>query len=143
MVQKVGTAFKKTPTESQFFEKGTLTPLEFQLAGEQLISASPIWEWKTAVKSSLLRKDLSKDKQFLSATIYSNERLKDLVGDLSDMHEEGSPDDDGFVQLKSNFDAIQGMFIVYIHMRWVFEKRSRVIWIVLYVLLFVLLHVAI
>ena len=107
MVQKMGTAFKKTPTESQFFEKGTLTPLEFELAGDQLISASPIWEWKTAIKKSLISKDLTGEKQFLSATIYSNERLKDLVGDIGDLHAEAT-DEDGFVQLKSNFDAIEG-----------------------------------
>lgn len=107
MVQKVGTAFKKTPTESQFFEKGTLTPLEFELAGDQLISASPIWEWKTAVKKSLVCKDLSPEKQFLSATIYSNERLKDIVGDLGDL-EADNQDEDGFVQLKSGFEGIQG-----------------------------------
>jgi hypothetical protein len=107
MVQKVGKAFKKTPTESQFFEKGTLTPLEFELAGDQLISASPIWEWESAIKKSLISKELSEDKQFLSATIYSNERLKDLVGDITDLQSE-SVDDNGFVKLKSAFDGIQG-----------------------------------
>ena len=105
MVQKVGTAFKKTPTESQFLEKGTLTPLEFELAGDQLISASPIWEWQAAIKSSLSKKELSKEKQFLRATIYSNERLKDLIADEAEEEEE---DESGFVQLKTHFDNIEG-----------------------------------
>ena len=108
VVQKVGTAFKKTPTESQFQEKGTLTPLEFELAGNQLIAASPLWEWQGAIKSSLTNKALSEDKQFLSATIYSNERLKDLIG--ADFGEEDPDTDDGFVQLKTQFDGIQGKF---------------------------------
>lgn len=103
----MGTMFKKTPTESEFFEKGTLTPLEFELAGNQLISASPIWEWQTAVNKNLISKELTPEKQFLSATIYSNERLKDLIGEDSDMREEAA-DEDGFVQLKTAFDGIKG-----------------------------------
>jgi hypothetical protein len=108
MIQKMGKAFKKAPTESQFFEKGTLTPLEFELAGDQLISASPIWEWKAAIKKDLKSKELSEDKQFLSATIYSNERLKDLIGDITDLESE-EVDEHGFVQLKTAFDGIQGI----------------------------------
>lgn len=102
---------KKTPTESKFAEKGTLTPLEFELAGDQLISASPMWEWKPALRADLSHKDLAKDKQYLSATIYSNERLADLVGD-------GSREDEGilmemdFFALKTKFDNMEGKGLI-------------------------------
>ena len=112
VMQKVGTAFKKTPTESQFQEKGTLTPLEFELAGDQLIAASPIWEWKKAIKKSYTKKELSVDKQFLSATIYSNERLKDLI--IGDEGVEGEVDESGFIALKTRFDEIEGNLNIFI-----------------------------
>jgi ubiquitin-like-conjugating enzyme ATG3 len=33
------------PTESHFYERGTLTPSEFLVAGEQLVHRCPTWQW--------------------------------------------------------------------------------------------------
>ena len=47
---KIGNVYKSAytsvmpvNTDSQFLEKGTLTPLEFITAGDQLVKACPSW----------------------------------------------------------------------------------------------------
>lgn len=46
-----GVAEKVMPTlkDSQFKEKGKLTPDEFTLAGDNLIQACPTWRWEGGV----------------------------------------------------------------------------------------------
>jgi ubiquitin-like-conjugating enzyme ATG3 len=50
--------------ESQFFEKGVLTPEEFVLTGDQLVHSCGTWEWATG-KKDLKKTYLPEDKQFI------------------------------------------------------------------------------
>jgi len=45
---KTVTPIMGTLKESKFFEKGVLTPEEFLIAGENLTSKCPTWEWASA-----------------------------------------------------------------------------------------------
>lgn len=46
--RSVATTFMSLPTESHFLLKGTLTPEEFLLAGDQLVHRCPTWTWERA-----------------------------------------------------------------------------------------------
>lgn len=76
-----------TLTNSQFIERGVLTPDEFVRAGDHLISVCPSWKWETGDVNKL-RSYLPKDKQFLStssvpcyrrATALDNAELIDIL----------------------------------------------------------------
>ena len=50
--------------ESQFFEKGVLTPEEFILCGDQLVYSCGTWQWSSG-KKDLKKTYLPEDKQFI------------------------------------------------------------------------------
>lgn len=52
-------------TESQFYEKGMITPQEFEAAGDHLIRNCPSWKWESG-EPSKHRNYLKPNKQFLS-----------------------------------------------------------------------------
>lgn len=64
MYRSIAGAFKTLPTDSAFLEKGTLTPEEFLIAGEQLVHRCPTWAWSPSVQGHE-QKHLPPDKQFL------------------------------------------------------------------------------
>jgi ubiquitin-like-conjugating enzyme ATG3 len=51
-------------TESQFYEKGMLTPEEFVRAGDHMIRTCPSWSWESG-ESSKVRSHLPRNKQYL------------------------------------------------------------------------------
>lgn len=62
--RSIAGALKTLPTESSFLEKGTLTPEEFLIAGEQLVHRCPTWSWASSVPGNE-QKHFPPDKQFL------------------------------------------------------------------------------
>lgn len=87
---------KKTPTKSQFIEKGVLTPQEFIEAADKLIYVNPMWEWGKASSKKLINKDFPEEKQYLTAEIKSWRRMKDIV-------------DDDYIEIENIKDGWQGM----------------------------------
>lgn len=70
------------PNTSVFLVDGRLTPLEFSKAGEKLIFASKMWEWKGATKKGKQEATLDPNKQFLRGKTISKYRLKDEGGEI-------------------------------------------------------------
>lgn len=64
MYRNVAKKFKSVPTESAFLEKGTLTPQEFVVAGEQLVHRCPTWCWSTSTPGNE-QKHLPPENQYL------------------------------------------------------------------------------
>ena len=87
---------KKTPTKSQFIEKGVLTPQEFIEACDKLIYVNPMWEWGKASSKKLMNKDFPEEKQYITAEIKSWRRMKDIV-------------DDDYIEIENYKDGWQGM----------------------------------
>lgn len=87
---------KKTPTKSQFTEKGVLTPQEFIEASDKLIYVNPMWEWGKASSKKLMNKDFPEEKQYITAEIKSWRRMKDIV-------------DDDYIEIETFKDGWQGM----------------------------------
>jgi ubiquitin-like-conjugating enzyme ATG3 len=75
--------------ESAFFKEGVLTPDEFIIAGDQLISSQRTWKWRSGeVKKTFL----PPDKQFLILTIAScRQRVSGFQegGNIQEVEEEG------------------------------------------------------
>lgn len=70
--------FSSTPTESQFIQKGVLTPAEFVEAGDQLVFKFPTWQWQPAPQGNEVSY-LPKDKQYLiTKNVPCTARVKDL-----------------------------------------------------------------
>lgn len=70
--------FSATPTQSQFIEKGQLTPAEFIEAGDQLVFKFPTWQWQSSPEANVLTY-LPKDKQYLvTRNVPCPKRVKDL-----------------------------------------------------------------
>jgi hypothetical protein len=65
------TKFTPPPSESLFYEKGTLTPEEFVKACEHLIEVNPIWKWGQAKTPKGNIEYLPKEKQYIYADIIS------------------------------------------------------------------------
>jgi len=81
--------FSSTPTESQFIEKGVLTPKEFVEAGDQLVFKFPTWQWKPAPEGSEVSY-LPKEKQYLiTKNVPCTARVKDLDEAVSRNRTEG------------------------------------------------------
>eukprot|EP00397_Hematodinium_sp_SG-2012_P055844 GEMP01068465.1.p1 GENE.GEMP01068465.1~~GEMP01068465.1.p1 ORF type:complete len:306 (+),score=56.03 GEMP01068465.1:199-1116(+) len=81
--------FSSTPTESQFVEKGVLTPAEFVEAGDQLVFKFPTWQWQSAPDGSAVSY-LPKDKQYLvTRNVPCTARVKDLDEAVSRNRQEG------------------------------------------------------
>ena len=73
--------------ESQFNEKGVLTPDEFVIAGDLLVSRCPTWSWSNA-PSNVRVPYLPEDKQYLvTRNIPCFERVAFLVGQEVDEEE--------------------------------------------------------
>jgi len=70
--------FTAAPTESQFIEKGVLTPAEFVEAGDQLVFKFPTWQWQSSPDANSVPY-LPKDKQYLvTRNVPCPKRVKDL-----------------------------------------------------------------
>lgn len=80
--RNVVTNISSVPTESQFFEKGTLTPAEFEAAGDKLCFVSPSWTWKPAMDEAHTFKGLPTDKQYLVTRVVSSERIKEVFNQI-------------------------------------------------------------
>lgn len=57
-----------------------MTPKEFMLAGDQLVTTCPSWEWKPASNDKLSKSELDKSKQYLYSKVPCQKRVKDLFG---------------------------------------------------------------
>ena len=68
--------------QSKFYTEGKLTPSEFILAGDFLVSKCPTWKW-CAAKENLYNSALPKDKQYLLTTVKSNSRATDFINNNS------------------------------------------------------------
>lgn len=73
--------------ESQFIQKGVLTPEEFVRAGDQLVRICPTWQWQSC-EQGYIREYLPRDKQFLCIHgVPCAQRVVDVMGDSA----EGGP----------------------------------------------------
>jgi len=68
----------KPHSESKFYEKGVLTPEEFEAAGDKLCFVCPSWQWNTSANSKLNYPYLPEEKQYLSTKVVSAERIKEV-----------------------------------------------------------------
>lgn len=83
-------------TESAFLSKGMLTPEEFVIAGDALVSKCPTWSWESGSESKI-NKSFPEDKQFLVIRdVPCRIRAKDLMDDEKN-HIEEREDEDGWV----------------------------------------------
>jgi len=81
--------FTSTSTESQFVEKGVLTPEEFVEAGDQLVFKFPTWQWQSSPDANTVPY-LPKDKQYLiTRNVPCPKRVKDLDEAMGRNREEG------------------------------------------------------
>lgn len=76
--QDVVSGLKPTLKESKFYSDGMLTPEEYILAGDYLISKCPSWKW-CSCDDKFYNKALPKDKQYLKTTVASNKRAEDYL----------------------------------------------------------------
>ena len=63
------------PKSSVFLTDGRLTPLEFTEAGDRLILASKMWEWKSASDKGKKESTLDQNKQYLKGKTVSRYRI--------------------------------------------------------------------
>jgi len=84
--------------QSQFVEKGVLTPDEFVAAGDMLVLRCPTWQWQ-AGDPAKARPFLPKDKQFLLTKNVPCQRRACTLGSGADdeMQIGGEGDDEGWV----------------------------------------------
>nr|CAG4712694.1 unnamed protein product [Naegleria fowleri] len=83
--------FIDVPKESHFYERGVLTPEEFEKAGDLLVSKCPTWSWSAGEPSK--RKDfLPAEKQFL---ITRNVPCLRRCSELIEMAKDEEPVEDG------------------------------------------------
>eukprot|EP01066_Platyproteum_vivax_P006013 Platyproteum_vivax@DN1866_c0_g1_i1.p1 len=109
MLRNVGAKLTPVNKESQFVQKGTLTPDEFVSAGDQLVYKFPSWEWSGVPDSKYEVNWLPPDKQFLitrnvpcacrirdldhGATQHTIEGDWNVAGDDDQEADESQPDD--------------------------------------------------
>jgi len=82
----LGAADYMTPvlTDSQFTEKGVLTPEEFVKAGDMLVLRCPTWQWQTGDPANA-RPFLPPDKQFLfTRNVPCQHRARSLMSGADD-----------------------------------------------------------
>ena len=77
--RSIYTSLFSAPTKSSFVENGKLTPAEFVLAGDALVTSCPTWQWKPAVSDKLKHSELPADKQFLFTEVLCEKRVKDAI----------------------------------------------------------------
>ena len=80
--QDIVSYISPTLKQSKFYTEGKLTPSEFILAGDFLVSKCPTWKW-CAAKENLYNSALPKDKQYLLTTVKSNSRATDFINSNS------------------------------------------------------------
>lgn len=80
--QDIVSYISPTLKQSKFYTEGKLTPSEFILAGDFLVSKCPTWKW-CAAKENLYNSALPKDKQYLLTTVKSNSRATDFINNNS------------------------------------------------------------
>lgn len=76
--QDVVSAVKPTLKESKFYTDGVLTPEEYILAGDYLISKCPSWKW-CSCEEKYYNKALPKEKQYLKTTVPSYKRAEEYL----------------------------------------------------------------
>lgn len=97
-----GVAEKVIPvlTESQFEEKGVLTPEEFVSAGDQLTFKCPTWTWHEGDKTPW--EYLPTDKQYLvTRNVPCPQRCLEVQNDLIEEQVEATGDDEGWCNTMS------------------------------------------
>eukprot|EP01016_Furgasonia_blochmanni_P046832 TRINITY_DN680_c0_g2_i4.p1 TRINITY_DN680_c0_g2~~TRINITY_DN680_c0_g2_i4.p1 ORF type:complete len:347 (-),score=22.90 TRINITY_DN680_c0_g2_i4:171-1124(-) len=77
------------PKQSQFQEKGILTPEEFVIAGDQLTSMCPSWSWKSAPNKKNQSQYLPPEKQYLFARVPCHKRVKEMFDTREVQGEDG------------------------------------------------------
>ena len=78
MYRSVAGAFMSLPTDSKFYERGTLTPAEFILAGEQLVHRCPTWSWSSSNPKNI-QNHFPEEQQFLiTRGVPCKQRVKGL-----------------------------------------------------------------
>ncbi len=114
--QDVVSKIKPTMKESKFYEEGKLTPEEFILAGDYLVTKCPTWKW-CAAKKGLSKKELPENKQYLLTRVRSklraDEYLKNnntteriIEGDWVDADLENKPKTDSKKPQEIDLDAL-------------------------------------
>jgi len=92
-----GVAEKVIPvlTESQFAEKGVLTPEEFVAAGDQITFKCPTWTWHEGDRTPW--EYLPQEKQFLiTRNVPCPQRCAEVQADLFEEQVEATGDDEGW-----------------------------------------------
>ncbi|GMH35061.1 hypothetical protein BSKO_02929 [Bryopsis sp. KO-2023] len=82
------------PTTSTFEEERTLTPVEFERAGNYLVTAFPAWQW-SAGDAKKAKPHLPKDKQFLIVRRVPSRRRANEYGDSCEVKGLAGEQDDG------------------------------------------------
>lgn len=49
------------------------------MAGDQLVTTCPSWQWKSAANDKLVKPELPKDKQYLYSQVPCQKRVRDLI----------------------------------------------------------------
>ena len=88
--RSVANVFKSLPTDSSFLEKGTLTPEEFLIAGDQLTHRCPTWQWSPSTPGNE-QKHLPTQKQYLiTRGVPCRRRVKNIED--TEVHEKETED---------------------------------------------------
>ncbi|OMJ89921.1 hypothetical protein SteCoe_7809 [Stentor coeruleus] len=78
MYRNVAKKFKTVPTESSFLEKGTLTPQEFVIAGEQLVHRCPTWCWSTSTPGNEQKHLLPENQYLITRGVPCRKRVRNI-----------------------------------------------------------------
>ena len=104
----LGAAEYITPvlTESQFAEKGALTPEEFVKAGDMLVLRCPTWQWQAGDPANA-RPFLPPDKQYLfTRNVPCQRRAASLMSGAEDEQEvDGGDDGEGWLSAHASHVA--------------------------------------
>jgi len=104
----LGAAEYITPvlTESQFAEKGVLTPEEFVKAGDMLVLRCPTWQWQAGDPANA-RPFLPPDKQYLfTRNVPCQRRAASLMSGADDEQEvDGGDDEEGWLSAHASHVA--------------------------------------
>ena len=80
----LATGLVAPPNEDVFFKDGRLTPKQFELCGDKLISCSGEWSFKSFDDIKLRNTYLNDNKQYLfRGGIESRQRVKDMLEETS------------------------------------------------------------
>lgn len=99
LLLSVGEYLTPVLTESQFLQKGVLTPEEFKLAGDELVFKCGTWTWEKG-DAAYARTFLPEDKQFLMTRNVPSLRRPSYEDDSQVV--EATEDDDGWLDTHSS-----------------------------------------